>query len=77
MPKRVQKYKREYYENHKEYYNDFQKKNYKMFCFKLNVKNDNDVIEKLDSVNNKINYVKTLVRKDIEVSKMQNNQEGE
>lgn len=70
MAKRVQKYNRENYERHKEYFNEFQKTNYKMFNFKLNLKNDNDIIEKLDSVNNRTDYMKKLVRNDIKLDEI-------
>ena len=33
---------------------------------KLNLESDKDILEKLDSVNNKQTYIKDLIRKDIE-----------
>ena len=32
---------------------------------KLNIETDNDILEKLDSVNNKQGYIKSLIREDI------------
>lgn len=36
------------------------------FLLKFNIENDKDVILKLESVSNKINYIRQLIKKDIE-----------
>lgn len=40
--------------------------NTKRYGFKLNIKSDADIIAKLDSVPNKQDYIRTLIRKDLE-----------
>lgn len=40
----------------------------KRYGLKLNIKYDNDVIEKLESVENIQGYIKALIRKDMETS---------
>ena len=47
----------------------FDEKNTRRIGLKLNLKTDADILEKLDSVENKQGYVKDLIRKDIENSK--------
>ena len=44
----------------------YAKANTKTISIKLNKKTDSDVIEKLDTVQNKNGYIKKLIRKDIE-----------
>lgn len=39
--------------------------NTRQIKFKLNLKTDADILEKLDSVENKQSYIKALIRKDI------------
>lgn len=43
----------------------YDKNNTKQLMLKLNLKTDKDILEKLDSVNNKQGYVKNLIREDI------------
>lgn len=43
----------------------YDKANTKSFHLKLNKKTDKDIIDRLDSVDNKQGYVKGLIRKDI------------
>lgn len=43
----------------------YDKSNTKQVILKLNLKTDNDIINKLGSVNNKQGYIKSLIRKDI------------
>lgn len=47
----------------------YDKKNTRDIRLKLNKKTDADILEKLDSVENKQGYIKDLIRKDIENSK--------
>lgn len=44
-------------------------KNTRKIFLKFNLKTDADILEKLDSVENKQGYIKDLIRKDIENSK--------
>ena len=44
----------------------YAKANTRTISIKLNKKTDADVIEKLDTVQNKNGYIKKLIRKDIE-----------
>lgn len=43
----------------------FEKENTKSILVKLNLKTDEDIIAKLDSVKSKMGYIKELIRKDI------------
>lgn len=47
----------------------FDEKNTRRIGLKLNLKTDADILEKLESVENKQGYIKDLIRKDIENSK--------
>lgn len=47
----------------------YDKNNTKQLMLKLNLKTDKDILEKLDSVNNKQGYVKNLIREDIKKEK--------
>lgn len=47
------------------YISNFNKKYTKNYCIKLNINNDEDIIDKLDSVSNKVAYIKNLIRQDI------------
>lgn len=51
--------------NKAEYDADFHKKNYKYFTIGLRCGDDDDVISKLQSVNNRIDYIRQLIRNDI------------
>lgn len=51
-------------------YDDANTKQYKL---KLNIKTDADVIEKLESVENRQGYIKALVRQDIEAENLDKN----
>ena len=42
------------------------KKNTKGYYLKLTYSTDGDIIDKLDTVDNRQNYIKDLIRKDIE-----------
>ena len=46
----------------------YEKENTKRFSLKLNKKTDRDILERLDEVENKTQYIKMLIRKDIESS---------
>lgn len=41
------------------------KDNTKQFIIRLNILNDEDVINKLESVPNKVQYIRDLIKKDI------------
>lgn len=45
--------------------NKFNKANTRMVSLRLNYKTDSDIIEKLDSVESKMGYIKSLIRKDL------------
>ena len=45
--------------------NKFNKANTRMVSLRLNYKTDADIIEKLDYVESKMGYIKSLVRKDL------------
>ena len=45
--------------------NKFNKANTRMVSLRLNYKTDADIIEKLDSVESKMGYIKSLIRKDL------------
>ena len=47
----------------------YDKNNTRPIMFKFNLKTDKDILEKLDSVNNKQGYVKNLIREDIKKGK--------
>lgn len=47
----------------------YDKNNTRRICLKFNLKTDADILEKLESVENKQGYIKDLIRKDIENSK--------
>lgn len=41
------------------------KENVKQMCLALNVKNDRDILDKLEAVDSKNGYIKSLIREDI------------
>lgn len=45
--------------------NRYNKENTKMIAFRLNHKNDADIIAKLEQVPSKMGYIKNLIRKDM------------
>lgn len=45
--------------------NKFNKANTRMISLRLNYKTDADIISKLDSVESKMGYIKSLIRKDL------------
>ena len=47
----------------------YDRNNTQRISLKLNLKTDVDILEKLESVENKQGYIKDLIRKDIENSK--------
>lgn len=51
--------------NNLEYIRKWQNENTKVIQLRLNVVNDADVLEKLNSVANKNGYIKELIRKDM------------
>lgn len=58
-------------ENNKQsqYSMKYDRSNTQRIYLKFNLKTDADILEKLDSVENKQGYIKDLIRKDIENSK--------
>jgi len=48
-----------------EYRKQFSKMNYKKILFACNRKKDDDIIEKLDTIENVNSYIKKLIRNDI------------
>ena len=51
----------------------YDKENTKMYAFKFSLKYDSDIIEKLSSVPNRQDYIKKLIRKDIESEETEQN----
>lgn len=49
----------------------YDKANTKQIMLKLNLKTDADILDQLDSVENKQGYIKDLIRKDIFINKKQ------
>lgn len=43
----------------------YDKKNTRRICLKFNLKNDADILEKLDEVSNMQGYIKELIRQDL------------
>lgn len=54
--------------NKREYDNQYIRENYRKYQIRFSYKNDEDVISKLDSVPNKIDYIRQLVLADIKKS---------
>ena len=52
--------------NQAEYISVYQKENIKQIKINLNKEHDADIIRRLNEVNNKQGYIKTLIRKDIQ-----------
>lgn len=52
-----------------EYDKEFQKRKYSVTAIILNIKNDKEIIDKLNSVDDKLDYVRQLILKDIEKNK--------
>lgn len=55
-----------------EYNLEYAKKNVRQVNLKFNLNTDTDILEQLDSVDNIQNYIKTLIRSDIENGKARN-----
>lgn len=49
--------------------NKYRKKAYKQYLLRLNINYDKELIDRLESVDNKANYLKTLISNDIKHSK--------
>ena len=49
----------------REYIKKYTQKSPKAFTFKLNVETDKDIINKLESEQDKIGYIRNLIRKDL------------
>lgn len=50
----------------------YDKANTRQITFKFNLKTDADILEKLDSVDNRQGYIKEIIRNDIEAEKIIN-----
>lgn len=50
----------------------YDKTNTRQITFKFNLKTDADILEKLDSVENRQGYIKELIRNDMEAEKIIN-----
>lgn len=50
----------------------YDKANTRQITFKFNLKTDADILERLDSVDNRQGYVKELIRNDMEAEKIIN-----
>lgn len=59
--------------NKAEYDKEFHKENYKMFVTRFSKFSDKSIIEKLESVENKTDYIRQLILKDIEETKQSSN----
>ena len=51
--------------NQSQYINEWKRINNKQYAFRFNKESDKDVIEKLDSKEDKTDYIRQLIRKDI------------
>jgi len=67
MPKKEKKF------NKAEYDSNYEKNNCLRFSVKLNKRTDKDVVDKFESVPNKIDYIRQLVLKDIAEEKNKQN----
>lgn len=61
MESRYSKYK----ESYKRAADKYKKDHFYQLCLKFNTSTDEDIIKKLDSVPNKMGYIKELIRKDM------------
>lgn len=52
----------EYYERKKEYIKKYQKKTYRNISFKVRLKDDQDILDILNSVPNRSEFIKSLIR---------------
>ncbi len=50
----------------------YDKANTRQITFKFNLKTDADILERLDSVDNRQGYIKEIIRNDIEAEKIIN-----
>lgn len=55
----------EYFERKKQYIKGYQKSHYANVSFNVRLDTDKDIMDKLKSVPDKSNYLKTLIRDDI------------
>jgi hypothetical protein len=61
-------YNRKNYEKHKDYMKEFNKNTYRCFIVKLNKTKDEEIIKKMESLDNKNDYIRKLIQKDIDDS---------
>lgn len=67
-PTKKEEFKPEVYTRFREYDKEFQKETYQRFTVRVR-KDETDVLEKLNNVENKAQYIINLIRADIEKSK--------
>ena len=53
----------------------YDEKNTRMFSLKFNLKTDADIIEKMDSVKSRNDYIRQLIREDLNRTKQQETEE--
>ena len=53
------------YQKYKESQNAWQRAHMRQFLFKFNISDDSDIIGKLDAVENRTDYIRQLIRKDL------------
>ena len=63
------KWTKKQYDNFRQYQNDYYKKSYRNFIFKLNKVDDAEIIEYLESQDNATDYMRQLVIKDMKNKK--------
>lgn len=54
------------YQKYKTSQNAWQKAHMRQFQIKFNIDDDADIIEKLDAVENRTDYIRQLIRKDLQ-----------
>ena len=54
-----------WYKNKLDYINEYNRKNKKQIKFELNINTEADIIQHLETIDNKAGYIKQLIRDDI------------
>lgn len=54
-----------WYKNKLDYINEYNRKNKKQIKFELNINTDADIIQHLETIDNKQGYIKQLIRDDM------------
>ena len=63
---RQRRYYRENADKAQQYANEYNKTKMKSYAFRLSYKEDRDIIDYLDSLENKTDYIRQLIRDDME-----------